>query len=136
MNLKDPESLGSVVGHVLRYGVILSAAITIFGTALLVAEDGFSGVQATLTYNPSVVPHGNFEVSFSALLSGLGTLQPFAYIELGVLILLATPVSRVLISVFLFAAEGDRLYVYITAVVLVVLLFSIFVTPLIPGFNA
>ncbi len=136
MNFRDPETLGSVVGHVLRYGVILSAAITLLGTALLVAQDGYSGVQAALTYNPSVVPHGNYDVSFSALLGGLETFQPFAYIELGVLILLATPVSRVLISVFLFAAEGDRMYMYITAVVLVVLLFSIFVTPLIPGFNA
>lgn len=136
MNLKDPESMGSVVGHVLRYGVLLSAAITLFGTALLVAQEGYTGVETTLAYNPSVVPHGNFDVSFSALLSGLESLQPFAYIELGVLILLATPVSRVMISVFLFAAEGDRLYVYITAVVLVVLLFSIFVTPYIPGFNA
>lgn len=136
MNLKDPESMGSVVGHVLRYGVLLSAAITLFGTALLVAQEGYTGVETTLAYNPSVVPHGNFDVSFSALLSGLESLQPFAYIELGVLILLATPVSRVMISVFLFAAEGDRLYAYITAVVLVVLLFSIFVTPYIPGFNA
>lgn len=136
MNLKDPESMGSVVGHVLRYGVLLSAAITLFGTALLVAQDGYTGVEITLAYNPSAVPHGNFDVSFSALLSGLESLQPFAYIELGVLILLATPVSRVMISVFLFAAEGDRLYAYITAVVLVVLLFSIFVTPYIPGFNA
>ncbi len=135
MNFRDPETLGSVVGHVLRYGVILSAVITTFGTVLLVADQGYSGVEAALAYNPSTVPHGNFDVSFSALVAGLEALQPFAYIELGVLILLATPVSRVLISVFLFAAEGDRMYMYITAVVLVVLLFSIFVTPLIPGFN-
>jgi uncharacterized membrane protein len=42
----------------------------------------------------------------------------------------------VLISVLLFAAEGDRLYVYITAVVLALLLFSMLVTPFIPAFNA
>ncbi|MGP8125530.1 MAG: DUF1634 domain-containing protein [Nitrososphaerales archaeon] len=136
MNLRDPETMNEVVGNVLRFGVLLSAAVILIGTALLIANSGFSGVSGALTYNPNQIPHGTFDVSLSALASGLAGFQPYSLIELGVIILLATPVSRVLISVFLFAAERDRLYVYITAVVLALLLFSILVTPFISIFNA
>lgn len=136
MNLKDPETMNEVVGNVLRFGVLTSAAVILIGTVLLVAASGSSGISSSLTYNPNQIPHGTFDVSLSGLANGLVGFQPYSLIELGVIILLATPVSRVLISVFLFAAEGDRLYVYITAVVLALLLFSILATPFISVFNA
>lgn len=125
-----------VVGNVLRYGVLISAIIIVFGTIELIAAGGNSDVLGSIVYNPDKIPHGNFDVSLSGLVSGLVGLQPFALIELGAIVLIATPVSRVLISVFLFAAEGDKLYVVVTAVVLTLLLFSMLVAPFIPGFQA
>jgi len=136
MNLKDPESMNQVIGKVLRYGVILSALIVILGTIGLMASNGTSETGGYLAYNPSAVPHDGIDVSPAGLLHGLVTFSAFSWIELGVVVLIATPVSRVLISVFLFAAEKDRLYVMITAVVLALLLFSILATPSIPGFHA
>ena len=135
MNFRDPESMNLVIGNVLRYGVVLSAAAVLFGTILLVASNGGSDTGSYLTYLPNQIPHSAFDVSFSALLSGLANFNAFSWIELGVIILIATPVSRVLISVLLFAAERDRLYVIVTATVLVVLLFSMLVTPFIPLFQ-
>jgi uncharacterized membrane protein len=136
MNLKDPESMNAIIGRVLRYGVILSAIVVIVGTAGLAISQGSSEASGFLNYNPSTVPHDGIDASLSGLLNGLAAFSPFSWIELGVIVLIATPVSRVLISVFLFAAEKDRLYVLITAVVLALLLFSILVTPSIPGFHA
>jgi uncharacterized membrane protein len=136
LNLRDPESMSAVVGNVLRYGVLMSAAVIIFGILELVATSGTSDVSGSIIYNPDAVPHGNFDISLSGLLSGLIGLQPYSLIELGAIILIATPVSRVLISVFLFAAEGDRVYVAVTAVVLSLLLFSLLVAPFIPIFHA
>jgi uncharacterized membrane protein len=46
-------------------------------------------------------------------------------IQLGLLILIATPVARVAFSVVAFALEGDRLYVVITLIVFAVLMFSL-----------
>ena len=135
MNFHDPESMADVIGNVLRYGVVASAAIIMLGVVLLVASTGTSGIDQAIVYNPSQVPHGDFGVSLDVILTGLATLQPYAIIQLGVIVLLATPVSRVLISVFLFAAEHDLTYVYITLVVLGFLLFSILLTPLIPLFQ-
>jgi uncharacterized membrane protein len=136
MNWRDPETMNAVIGKVLRYGVILSGAIILLGTIGLMATNGLSDASGMLTYNPNMVPHDNLDVSLGGLVQGLVAFSAFSWIELGVIVLIATPVSRVVISVFLFAAERDRLYVLITAVVLTLLLFSMLVTPFIPGFHA
>jgi len=136
MNWRDPETMNVVIGKVLRYGVILSGAIILLGTIGLAATNGLSDTSGMLTYNPNTVPHDNLDVSLGGLAQGLITFSAFSWIELGVIVLIATPVSRVIISVFLFAAERDRLYVLVTAVVLTLLLFSMLVTPFIPGFHA
>jgi uncharacterized membrane protein len=49
-----------------------------------------------------------------------------AVIQLGLLLLVATPVARVIFSVFAFAWERDWLYVLLTLIVLAVLLYSLF----------
>ena len=136
MNLRDPELMSSVIGNVLRYGVILSAATVLVGTVLLAASSGTSDSAGFLVYLSGQVPHLAGFVSVGGLLSGAADFQAYPWIELGVIFLIATPVSRVIISVLLFAAEKDRLYVAITAVVLFLLLFSILVTPFIPLFQS
>jgi uncharacterized membrane protein len=136
MNVRDPDSMNNLVSGVLRYGVIISSAIVVLGVVLALARYGSSNTSEFLTYLPNQVPHGTYTVDPAEVASGLLTLDPFSVIELGVIVLLATPVARVLLSVFLFAAEGDRTYVYITLTVLILLLFSILVTPFIPAFHA
>jgi uncharacterized membrane protein len=42
----------------------------------------------------------------------------------GLLVLIATPVARVVFSIFIFMREADRLYVAITSAVLLILLFG------------
>jgi len=82
-----------------------------------------------------LIPHGNFPVTLSSIASGLASLDPPSIIQLGFLVLLATPVARVALSLLLFAAEKDTRFVYLTGAVLAILLFSILATPLIPLFN-
>jgi uncharacterized membrane protein len=136
VNLRDPDSMNQVIGLVLRYGVIISATVIIVGIVSLSLSGKYSDASNLLTYNPNAIPHGNYDVSFAGILAGLAAFNPISLIEVGVILLIATPVSRVLISVLLFDAEGDRQYVLITAVVLTLLLFSMLVTPYIPGFHA
>jgi uncharacterized membrane protein len=52
--------------------------------------------------------------------------DPRGIIAFGILLLMATPVARVVFSVWAFARERDRLYVGITLVVLALLLYSLF----------
>jgi uncharacterized membrane protein len=47
-------------------------------------------------------------------------------IQLGIILLIATPVLRVAVSLVGFALERDRVYVAITGLVLAILLYSLF----------
>ena len=64
--------------------------------------------------------------SFDQLLEGLVQLRPIAITQLGLLVLIATPVVRVGVSVIGFAREHDLIYVAITVAVLLLLLASLF----------
>jgi uncharacterized membrane protein len=136
MNLKDPNSMNKILGIVLRSGVVLSGVIIAIGTTLFIANHSLDDTSSYLAYNPSVIPHGNFPVSLASIASGFVSLDPFSIIAVGFLVLLATPVARVALSLVLFAAERDRKFVYLTAAVLAILLFSILITPLIPFFSS
>jgi uncharacterized membrane protein len=127
--------MNNILGIVLRTGVVLSGLIIATGTALFIANHSLDDTSSYLAYNPGLIPHGNFPVSLASIATGLGSLDPFSIIGLGFLVLLATPVARVALSLLLFAAEKDRMYVYLTAAVLAILLFSMLATPLIPLFN-
>jgi uncharacterized membrane protein len=115
-----PERFRLVVSTVLIVGVTLSGALT--AVALVAAL--VVGWSTSLLGAPAI---STAPSDFSQIGAGLLALRPIAIAQLGVLVLLATPVMRVVASVVGFALEGDRLYVGITLVVLTVLLLSIFV---------
>jgi len=115
----SPERFRILVSTILIVGVVAAASL------MLVA---FVGAVA-VGWGGSLVGAASADAAgtdFGALPAGLAALRPIALGQLGLLVLLATPVVRVAASVLGFALEGDRLYVAITAVVLVVLLASIF----------
>jgi uncharacterized membrane protein len=132
----------STVSRTLKYGVILASAIVMIGVILMIAQGetgyqcDFSSINCLLSYNPSTIPHGEYPNSLLALASGISSAKPFAIIELGIVVLLATPAARVAASIFVFAAEKDRTFVVITLAVLGILLFSFFAVPYIPLFHA
>jgi uncharacterized membrane protein len=114
------ERLERALSLVLVAGVVISALLIAAGflasfvvgwTASLVGAQASD--QAT--------------TDFSGLLARLTDLQPLAITQLGLLALVATPVIRVAASVLAFAAQHDRLYVAVSAIVLVLLLLSLVV---------
>lgn len=112
-----PERMRLIVSTVLLTGVSLAAvliAVGLIGSFLV----GWQGSLAGLP--PSDAPAG----SFGDLAAGLPALRPQAIGQLGLLVLLATPILRVATSLLAFAWEGDRLYVVLTALVLAILLAS------------
>ena len=105
-----------IISYVLRGGVLLSAGVILVGVVLYYSRPQPSSA-ASLTY-----PH-----TLTTVLPELATGSPEAIITLGLLILLATPVIRVAVSIVAFALERDWLYVGITTLVLFLLLSSILV---------
>ncbi len=118
----DDRDLDQHIGLLLRIGVLLSAIVILVGGALYVVHHGrevpnyrtFSGTPTPLRTISGIVDaafHGN----------DLGIIQ------LGLLLLIATPVARVIFSVVAFWWERDYLYVVISSIVLAVLCYSLFV---------
>ncbi len=106
----------TIIGWVLQGGVILSAAVIVIGLFLEFLQPNKFAPQKLQMF-----PH-----TFGQVWAGLLVLRPQAVIALGLLLLIATPVVRVAVSIVAFAAERDRRFVVITTVVLLILLFSIF----------
>jgi uncharacterized membrane protein len=116
----------TAIGLVLRYGVIASFALVALGSLLLFLE-GQTGLRAVGTSEQLFDVQNGFPVGLSQLVQGVASAKPYAIIDLGLVVLLATPVARVVISIFLFAEERRYAFVAITATVLAILLLSMFV---------
>lgn len=114
-----PGRFRTLVAGVLIVGVTVSATLIALGfaTSLLV------GWQGSLL---GAAPSSDGVTAFGSMMANLAALRPVGLAQLGLVVLLATPVVRVAASVVAFAMEGDRLYAAITLVVLLILLTSIF----------
>lgn len=114
------ESMELLISRVLIWGVGLSAAVVIVGGALLLAQHGASPVAIT-TFRGEPMSLK----SVGGILAGAAALKPRSIIQLGLVLLVATPVTRVALSVLLFWQKKDYLYVGITGVVLAILILAI-----------
>ena len=110
-----------LIGQVLRYGVLISGAVAIIGGILYLFQQG-AGVPNYTTFNGE--PKGY--TSIGGIAKGLGSGSATEIIQLGVLVLIATPIIRIVFSLFSFALERDKLYVGITLIVLTIIMLSTF----------
>lgn len=118
----DDERMDQVIGGLLRAGVLAAAALVLVGSLLYFANTTGATLEPYRVFRgaPEEV-RGIVGVAREAM---RGTSR--GLIQLGVLVLVATPVARVALCVFAFAVQRDRLYIAITLVVLAVLAFSLF----------
>ena len=109
------------VGIMLRSGVMLAAAIVLFGGILYLAHNhGPRPDYAHFTAEPAHL------ITFSGILHGVAALDPESIIMLGLLVLVATPVARVGMCIVGFLFERDHLYTAVSTIVLLILLYSLF----------
>lgn len=115
------EQVEKLLGNVLRIGVLVAALVVMLGGALYLAHHGgsradhraFHGEPADLRYP-------------SGILRRALNLENSALIQLGLLLLIATPILRIVSSVFAFARQRDYTYVVLTLIVLTLLIYSLF----------
>jgi uncharacterized membrane protein len=122
---RPPSGLNDVIGKILRYGVVLSSAAVAAGLVLVLlspppgAPTTLQGALAANFGRPTLDP--------SSLFAGIGRGSGVSVLQLGILMLIATPIIRVAASVLLFLRERDMLYVGVTLLVLSMLLVALFV---------
>jgi uncharacterized membrane protein len=114
------QKLENIVGNLLRTGVSLAAAVVFIGGIIYLKRHGhepanyhvFQGEPTDLKTVPGIIR------------SAMG-LHGRGIIQFGLLLLIATPVFRVALSIWGFAAEKDHMYTLFTIIVLIVLLYSL-----------
>ncbi len=117
------QQIDITISMLLRVGVTLAAAIVIVGGILYLIHNGhsipedhiFRGEPADLRQVPGV-------------LHDVLALHGRGIIQLGILLLILTPVARVAFSVFAFWQQRDRLYIIVTLIVLVILVHGLLST--------
>ena len=117
----DDTVIDQRIGILLRVGMLLSAFVVLIGGILYLAQHGRSIPDYHVFHGAP--PHLS---TLSGIALGAIHGNDLAVIQLGLLLLIATPVARVAFSVGAFALQKDFLYVVISAMVLAVLLYSLF----------
>lgn len=109
-----------IIGSLLRAGVLLAASVVLLGGVVYEIRHGSEMINyATF--------HGEPEEfrKVPAIIQGAISFHGRSIIQLGLLLLIATPIARVLFSAVAFVFEKDYLYVVVTLIVLAVLLYSL-----------
>jgi uncharacterized membrane protein len=116
----DDRRIELMLGNLLRFGVLLSAFVVLAGAAIYLARYGFEPANYSVFRGEAAALRSAPAIIFGALhLSGKSIIQ------FGLLLLIATPVARVIFSFIGFVIERDYLYMALTLIVLTVLLYSL-----------
>ena len=114
------EKLEAIIGNLLRTGVIGSAVIVLLAGIVFVGQ-----------HHADTVSYSTFQMERSGLrtingiLHSVWSLRADTFIQLGLLLLIATPIARVALAAIGFYLQKDRIYVAVSLIVLSILLFSI-----------
>ena len=110
----------TIVGQLLRAGVILSATVVLLGGIIFLVRHGMEPANyRVFRGEPSDLR------SLRGIMNRVLAFRGRGIIQLGLIMLIATPIARVAFSIFGFAEEEDRMYMVFTGIVLVVLLYSL-----------
>jgi len=107
------------IGLMLRIGVSVSAFVVFVGGILYLIRErmlpDYAHFHATADHLRTI----------NGVLHGVARCDAASVIQLGILLLIATPVARVIFCVVGFARQRDRLYVAVSSVVLAILIYSL-----------
>ncbi|HLX64187.1 MAG TPA: DUF1634 domain-containing protein [Planctomycetota bacterium] len=112
-----------LISNLLRIGVIASMIVILIGSIVGLARHSME-LSSPATFQRLTKPGAAFPHSLQDVGDGLRHFQGQAIITLGLLLLIATPVLRVLVSVFTFIYQRDRIFTAITALVFCLLILS------------
>jgi uncharacterized membrane protein len=110
-----------ILGTLLRVGVILATSVVLIGGIIFISEQS-AHVVSFENFKPEEAKFS----SIASILMGLRSLDGLAIIQFGVLLLIFTPIARVVFSIFSFLMEKDYMYVLIGIVVLCVIITSLY----------
>jgi uncharacterized membrane protein len=115
----NDQRIEKLIGYLLITGVLLSAVVVLTGGIIfLVRHWSETADYHTFRGEPEALRTIRGLLAMESLRHGRGLIQ------LGLVLLVFTPIARVVFAIFGFARERDWMYVCISAIVLGVLLFG------------
>lgn len=125
MNNLKPEKakdrdIQILLGTLLRVGVLLSISVVLVGGVIFLSSHHHQ-IADFKVFKPEGYQLANIDEIFKGLLS----LKGDAIIQFGILMLIFTPVARIILAIFSFLYERDYLYVGIGIVVLSIITISL-----------
>jgi uncharacterized membrane protein len=114
------QKIGRMIGTLLWVGVLIAAAVVFAGGIVYLVQTG-SAMPEFHTFHGEP---GNLR-AVSKIVDSAFSLDGRGIIQLGIVVLLVTPIARVILSFFLFLLQRDYTYILVTLIVLSVLLYSL-----------
>ena len=111
-----------ILGNLLRTGALISAAVVLLGACIYLLHHAHEPADYRV-FRGEPSEYRTIAGVIQSVINGRGRGQ--GLIQLGLLLLIATPIARVAFSVMGFAIERDRMYVAFTLIVLAILLYSL-----------
>ena len=119
----EPRWVDRLIAYVLRGGVTISVIVVLAGLIITFVHHR-EYFRSRPALGALTNPGASYPSTIGSVVEGVREGHGQAIVTLGLLLLIATPVARVAVSIAVFVIERDRLYVVITAVVLALLLLS------------
>ncbi|MBE9205038.1 DUF1634 domain-containing protein [Nostoc sp. LEGE 06077] len=114
------QQLEYILSNLLKYGVLIASAVVLLGGILYLIHHGSEPATYQIFHGePSEFRSPNGVIN--AVLSG----SRRGIIQLGLLLLIATPILRVIISLLAFIVQREVTYIVVTLVVLASLIYSL-----------
>ena len=118
-NITDKD-IQSLVGNLLRVGVYISMAIVILGGIIYLFDHGSEKIDYAI-FDINKVSLKTVAAIFEEVI----TFKGVAIVQFGLLMLIFTPIARVIMAVVSFFIEKDYLYVLIGLIVLSIIMASL-----------
>jgi uncharacterized membrane protein len=126
---EQDQRLEVAIAMLLRTGVVLAAILVAIGGVMALRHPEAMVPNYRIFYAPgaaaSTAPANTAMHSIAGVFRHLRNGSGVSIIALGLLVLIATPIARVLFAITGFAREHDILYTVISFVVLAILVFSL-----------
>ncbi|WP_075565862.1 DUF1634 domain-containing protein [Ihuprevotella massiliensis] len=111
-----------LIGNTLRWGVILACLLATIGGVYYLMEHGLDPVPDYRHFDIASAAAQTNYTTLGGLWQGILHDDAASCVQVGVIVLILTPIARVVLSLFDFIVEQDWLYVSITAIVLAVII--------------
>ncbi|MTG97063.1 MULTISPECIES: DUF1634 domain-containing protein [Myroides] len=117
----NDSDLQSIIGNVLRYGVLLALTVAVIGGIIVM----FTKSGNTVDFSTFIEKDDNIFNVINRIFAGVGHGDGESIIFLGILLLFITPALRLLLSLVSFFFEKDWLYVFISLIVIGIIVLSV-----------